>query len=92
VSGSLQRQLTLTLAGVVVATGLVAAAASLAFGYYEAQEFQDDALRQVAGVATIATPPHGGDIESSGEAAVGRASPVAAAEPGTRPAHLRRRS
>jgi two-component system OmpR family sensor kinase len=65
VSGSLQRQLTLTLAGVVVATGLVAAAASLAFGYYEAQEFQDDALRQVARVATIATPAHGGEIESS---------------------------
>jgi two-component system OmpR family sensor kinase len=64
VSASLQRQLTMTLTGVVVATGLAAAAASFVFGYYEAQEFQDDALRQVAALAPLATTLPAGENES----------------------------
>jgi two-component system OmpR family sensor kinase len=49
--GSLQRRLTLTLALAIVITGLVAALASFFFGYIEAQELQDDTLRQIAALA-----------------------------------------
>jgi two-component system, OmpR family, sensor kinase len=56
VSASLQRQLSLTLAGVIVAAGLAAAGGSFVAGYYEAQEFQDDALRQISALAPSATP------------------------------------
>jgi two-component system, OmpR family, sensor kinase len=51
VRGSLQRRLSLTLAWVIMASGLAAAAASLAFGYLEAQEMQDDSLQQIAALA-----------------------------------------
>ena len=60
--GSLQRRLTLTLALAIVVAGLVAAAASFVFGYFEAQELQDDTLRQIAALAAPnaagEVPPH----------------------------------
>jgi two-component system OmpR family sensor kinase len=56
VSASLQRQLSLTLAGVIVAAGLAAAAGSFVAGYYEVREFQDDTLRQISALAPSATP------------------------------------
>ena len=46
--GSLQRRLTLTLALAIIVAGLIAASASFVFGYFEAQELQDDTLRQIA--------------------------------------------
>lgn len=49
--GSLQRHLSITLAWVILVTGLVAAAVSFGFGYVDAQELQDDALRQIASLA-----------------------------------------
>jgi two-component system OmpR family sensor kinase len=52
VKGSLQRRLTLTLSVAIVVAGLVAALASFVFGYIEAQELQDDTLRQIAALAT----------------------------------------
>jgi two-component system OmpR family sensor kinase len=52
VRGSLQRRLTLTLGVALVVAGLVAASASFVFGYLEAQELQDDTLRQIAALAT----------------------------------------
>jgi two-component system OmpR family sensor kinase len=64
VTGSLQRHLSLTLAGVIAAIGVAAAAASFGFGYYEAREFQDDALRQVAALAPMVTAPAGRESES----------------------------
>lgn len=45
---SLQQHLSMALGSVIVVTGLVAALASFAIAYYEATEFQDDMLRQVA--------------------------------------------
>ena len=54
---SLQRHLSLVLAAAIVAAGLAAAAASFAFAYFEAQEFQDDTLRQIAALA--ARPQNG---------------------------------
>lgn len=45
---SLQRHLSLMLAGAIVLAGLLAAIASFALGYSEAKEFQDDMLRQIA--------------------------------------------
>lgn len=47
-SRSLERHLSRTLALAIVAAGLVAGAASFGFAYVEAQEFQDDTLRQIA--------------------------------------------
>ncbi|MGZ5153221.1 MAG: ATP-binding protein [Burkholderiales bacterium] len=58
--GSLQRRLTLTLSLAILVTGLVAALASFVFGYLEAQELQDDTLRQIAALTTPAAA--GGDI------------------------------
>ena len=55
-SASLQRQLSVTLAAVIVAAGLAAAAGSFVAGYYEVQEFQDDTLRQISSLAPSATP------------------------------------
>jgi two-component system OmpR family sensor kinase len=52
VKGSLQRRLTLTLSVAIVVAGLVAALASFVFGYIEAQELQDDTLRQIAALAS----------------------------------------
>lgn len=48
---SLQHRLSKTLALVVLAGGILAAAAAFYFAYAEAQEFQDDALRQVAALS-----------------------------------------
>ena len=45
---SLQRHLSLMLAGAIVLAGLLAAIASFALAYSEAKEFQDDMLRQIA--------------------------------------------
>lgn len=45
---SLQRHLSLTLGSVIVLAGLVAALASFGLAYFEAKEFQDDMLRQIA--------------------------------------------
>jgi two-component system OmpR family sensor kinase len=60
VKGSLQRRLTLTLSLAIVVTGLLAALASFVFGYLEAQELQDDTLRQIAVLA--APTAAGGDM------------------------------
>ncbi|MDD5365547.1 MAG: HAMP domain-containing sensor histidine kinase [Gallionellaceae bacterium] len=48
---SLQRHLSRTLALAILAGGVVASLASFWFAYSEAQEFQDDALRQVAALS-----------------------------------------
>lgn len=45
---SLQRHLSLVLGSVVLLAGLVAAATSFGLAYFEAKEFQDDMLRQIA--------------------------------------------
>jgi two-component system OmpR family sensor kinase len=47
-SRSLQRRLSFTLAAAILGTGLLAAIASFAFAYFEAQEMQDDTLQEVA--------------------------------------------
>ena len=60
---SLQRHLSLTLAGAILAAGLAAAAASFAFAYFEAEEFQDDTLRQIAALA--ARQQNGGEYDGS---------------------------
>jgi two-component system, OmpR family, sensor kinase len=59
VSRSLQRQLSLTLSLAIVLAGLVAALASFVFAYSEAQEFQDETLRQIAALSSgsDAAPP-----------------------------------
>lgn len=48
---SLERHLSRTLALVIVLAGLVAGAASFRFAYVDAQEFQDDMLRQIAALS-----------------------------------------
>ena len=48
---SLQRHFSLTLAAAIVAAGLAAGAASFGFAYFEAEEFQDDTLRQIGALA-----------------------------------------
>lgn len=48
---SLERHLSRTLGLVIVLTGLLAGAASFGFAYLDAQEFQDDTLRQIAVLA-----------------------------------------
>lgn len=48
VTHSLQRQLSKGIGSVVLVAGLLAAAASFAFAYFEAKELQDDMLRQIA--------------------------------------------
>ena len=45
---SLQRHLSMTLGSVIVFAGLVAGLASFGIAYFEATEFQDDMLRQIA--------------------------------------------
>jgi two-component system, OmpR family, sensor kinase len=47
-SRSLQRHLSRMLALAIIAAGLVAAAVAFAFAYYQAEDFQDDTLRQIA--------------------------------------------
>lgn len=48
VNGSLRRQLSLWIAGVTIVSGLVAGVSSYVTAFSEAQELQDDQLRQVA--------------------------------------------
>jgi two-component system OmpR family sensor kinase len=48
VSRSLERELTRSLGIAILATGIAAAAAALVFGYDQAQDLQDEALRQIA--------------------------------------------
>ncbi len=50
-SRSLERHLSRTLALAIVMAGLVAGSASFVFAYLEAQEYQDDTLRQIAALA-----------------------------------------
>lgn len=50
-SRSLQQRLSAALAGAILLAGLLAALVSFYFSYSEAQEFQDDTLRQVAVLA-----------------------------------------
>ena len=50
-SRSLERHLSRTLALAIVLAGLVAGSASFVFALMEAQEFQDDTLRQIAALA-----------------------------------------
>ena len=64
---SLQRHLSLTLAAAILAAGLAAAAASFAFAYFEAEEFQDDTLRQIAALA--ARERSGGDYDGNARVA-----------------------
>ena len=45
---SLQRHLSLTLGSAIVFASLAAALASFILAYFEAREFQDDTLRQIA--------------------------------------------
>ena len=52
-SRSLERHLSLTLTLAIVVAGLGAGSASFFFAYVEAQEFQDDMLRQVAALAKV---------------------------------------
>lgn len=59
---SLQRHLSLVLGSAVLLAGLVAAAASFGLAYFEAKEFQDDMLKQIAvlstdNAASISQPP-----------------------------------
>jgi two-component system OmpR family sensor kinase len=51
---SLQRHLSITLALAILAGGIIASLASFYFAYSEAQEFQDDALRQIAALSADA--------------------------------------
>ena len=48
---SLQRHLSFVLGAAILAAGLAAGAASFGFAYFEAEEFQDDTLRQIAALA-----------------------------------------
>ncbi|ACF12232.1 integral membrane sensor signal transduction histidine kinase [Chlorobaculum parvum NCIB 8327] len=48
VNPSLQKRLTVMLAGMIVAVALIASATSFYFAYEEAKEFQDNTLRQIA--------------------------------------------
>lgn len=48
VNPSLQKRLTVMLAGMIVAVALIASAISFYFAYEEAKEFQDNTLRQIA--------------------------------------------
>jgi two-component system OmpR family sensor kinase len=47
----LQRRLSVTLAAAILLVGVVGAIASFVSSYHDARELQDDALRQVAGIA-----------------------------------------
>ena len=57
---SLERHLSRTLALAIVLAGLLAGAASFGFAYVEAQEFQDESLRQIAILADAARLPAAG--------------------------------
>lgn len=53
---SLQRHLSVSLGAAIVLAGLVAAAASFGLAYFEAKEFQDDMLRQIAHFHMVDAP------------------------------------
>lgn len=59
-SNSLQQRLSIWLSIAIVATGFLAAAVSFWFAYDEAQEFQDDSLRQIATLADADRLPSDG--------------------------------
>jgi two-component system OmpR family sensor kinase len=61
---SLERHLTFTLAAVILFTGIVAGGASFFLAYHDAQELQDDMLRQVAALARRS--PDGPQTDGSG--------------------------
>jgi two-component system OmpR family sensor kinase len=64
VSRSVQRELSRALGIVIVIAGIVAAAVSFAFAYRQAQELQDETLREIAMLAAAhATAPGGGPFE-----------------------------
>lgn len=69
---SLQRHLSLVLGSIILLAGLVAAAASFGLAYLEAQELQDDMLRQIAilstssGINTAAYATHKSDLNDDG--------------------------
>lgn len=54
---SIQRHLTKTIVVAMIVAALAAAAASFGFVYVEAREFQDDLLKQVAGIVARRGPP-----------------------------------
>jgi two-component system OmpR family sensor kinase len=56
---SLQRELSRTLGVSIVIAGVVAAALSFAFAYHQAQELQDETLREIAVLAGQASLSHG---------------------------------
>jgi len=60
VSNSLQQRLSVWLSIAIVATGFLAAAVSFGLAYNEAQEFQDDTLRQIAVLVDTARLPSDG--------------------------------
>ena len=68
-SRSLQRHLSISLGRAIATVGLLAALASFALAYFEAKEFQDDMLRQVAHfhVRERVTEPTQPDIETTGQ-------------------------
>ncbi len=59
-SNSLQQRLSVWLSITIVATGFLAAAVSFGLAYNEAQEFQDDTLRQIAALVDTARLPSDG--------------------------------
>ena len=59
-SNSLQQRLSIWLSIAIVATGFLAAGVSFWFAYNEAQEFQDDSLRQIATLADADRVPSDG--------------------------------
>lgn len=71
-SRSLERELTRSLAVAILLAGIAAAVAALAFGYDQAQDLQDEALRQIAlslarsaasDAGMVAGSPEGGDAD-----------------------------
>ncbi len=63
---SLERHLSRTLALAIVLAGLLAGAASFGFAYVEAQEFQDESLRQIAVLADASRLPDAGRAVGGG--------------------------
>ncbi len=74
---SLQRHLSLSLAGTIVVAGLAAAAASFALAYFEAKEFQDDMLQQIAHFYVGSTPVESTTGQRAGTAIVPISDPEA---------------
>jgi two-component system OmpR family sensor kinase len=78
-NGSLQRRLSLTLSVCILLSGLIAALASFALAYLDAQELQDDTLRQVAALTVVGTLKAG-----SGAAGPSDSSDTAISDPESR--------